>query len=531
MSGCRRKCLFLSIGAALLASAGWGAGFVARANASAPPPFTTNNDDSCDIGVAPAATLLLPYFEVDLETAGTGRTTLFSITNVSPFPQIARLTIWTDWAYPVLTFNLFLTGYDVESINLFDVIARGVIGGPVGTSTSSPNGWRNPTIGSQPLANQSNPNFAPSAAITCAPGRLPGQLPQAVAADVRALLTRGRSTGTISCSSGGVEKQVGANHGSNTAIGYVTIDVVSTCANTLPTQPNYYSNEILFDNVLIGDYQEVSQGTAAGNFAGGNPLVHIRATPEGGGAGSVPPGVTNLPFTFYDRFTAGNPTDFRNIDRRQPLPSAFAARWISGESAMFETSFKIWREGVTGADAKCDEYAYNGDIPLLEIVRFDERENATLAGVGWVIAIPWMPGLPATARVPVTSSVFPPKLSTDVGGWMYLNLHNEYSFGFGYGRDSLRNHSVSRGAGSWNVGGWSIRPAQNWVIVSLAARAQYAVEFDAVWLGNGCSPAAPGTWIGVAQSSANRISPIGGALVCPDGTSRATLCTGKNTTP
>ena len=29
-------------------------------------PATTNNDDSCDIGAAPAATLLLPYFEVDL---------------------------------------------------------------------------------------------------------------------------------------------------------------------------------------------------------------------------------------------------------------------------------------------------------------------------------------------------------------------------------------------------------------------------------------------------------------------------------
>ena len=27
-------------------------------------PITTNNDDSCDIGLYPAATLLLPYFEV-----------------------------------------------------------------------------------------------------------------------------------------------------------------------------------------------------------------------------------------------------------------------------------------------------------------------------------------------------------------------------------------------------------------------------------------------------------------------------------
>src|SRR5512139_1397068 len=61
-------------------------------------PATVNNDDSCDIGVTPAATLLLPYFEVDLGTAGTGRTTIFSITNVSPYPQIAHVTLWTDYS-------------------------------------------------------------------------------------------------------------------------------------------------------------------------------------------------------------------------------------------------------------------------------------------------------------------------------------------------------------------------------------------------------------------------------------------------
>src|ERR1700704_2953535 len=54
-------------------------------------PTTTNNDDSCDISVAPAATLLLPYFEVDLGAAGTGRTTLFTITNVSPYAQVAHV--------------------------------------------------------------------------------------------------------------------------------------------------------------------------------------------------------------------------------------------------------------------------------------------------------------------------------------------------------------------------------------------------------------------------------------------------------
>src|SRR5438094_6505309 len=104
-------------------------------------PATTNNNDSCDIGVAPAATLLLPYFEVDASpgATGAGATTLFTITNTSRYPQIAHVTVWTDWSFPVLDFNIFLTGYDVQGINLFDVIVRGIIvpGTPSGTSITT----------------------------------------------------------------------------------------------------------------------------------------------------------------------------------------------------------------------------------------------------------------------------------------------------------------------------------------------------------------------------------------------------------
>src|SRR6185436_10792383 len=82
-------------------------------------PTTTNNDDSCDISVVPAATLLLPIFDVNLAAAaGASDTTLFTITNVSALPQIAHVTVWTDWSFPVLDFNIFLTGYDVQAINL-----------------------------------------------------------------------------------------------------------------------------------------------------------------------------------------------------------------------------------------------------------------------------------------------------------------------------------------------------------------------------------------------------------------------------
>ena len=67
-------------------------------------PSTTNNNDSCDISLLPAATLLLPYFEVDTAAPqGTGTTTLFTITNTSRYPQIAHVTVWTDWSFPVLT--------------------------------------------------------------------------------------------------------------------------------------------------------------------------------------------------------------------------------------------------------------------------------------------------------------------------------------------------------------------------------------------------------------------------------------------
>ena len=54
-----------------------------------------------------------------------GPVSLFTITNVSPKDQIAHVTLWTDRAYPVVTFNVFLTGYDVQSINLYDVIVSG----------------------------------------------------------------------------------------------------------------------------------------------------------------------------------------------------------------------------------------------------------------------------------------------------------------------------------------------------------------------------------------------------------------------
>src|SRR6266852_3740656 len=69
--------------------------------ATIPRIVTTANNSSCDISVSPAATLLLPFFEVDVaKPLDAATNTIFTIVNTSRLPQIARVTIWTDYAYP-----------------------------------------------------------------------------------------------------------------------------------------------------------------------------------------------------------------------------------------------------------------------------------------------------------------------------------------------------------------------------------------------------------------------------------------------
>jgi hypothetical protein len=456
-------------------------------------PTSTNNDDTCDIAsAAPAATLLLPYFEVDFNSPQTtARTTLFTIVNTTDLPQIAHVVLWTDWSFPALDFNIFLTGYDVQGINLYDIFARGQIApgptGATGGTSSNTTVPTNPTAGSQPAANTANTLLDLS---QCA--NLPGSFAnnQALLRDLQLIFTTGKATGAgIPCTA-----QAGSVHAN--AIGYATIDVMSSCNTSLPNQGAYFT-QLLFDNVLIGDYQDINPNPATGNYAGGNPLVHIRAVPEGGPAGSfvVP---TNLPFTFYDRYTTLAPAGNRKFDRRQPLPSAWAARYIQGGTGAFNTNFKIWREGYT-AGACSTSLAANGAITIAEVVRFDEHENATVLSNGIISPAPGQPGTNETQALSTGSAFFPqPSISGDVGGWMYLNLNN--------GGVAPPPFNFNASFSQVRAGG----PSQNWVIVSMFAEGRYSVDFDAAWLGNGCTPVFPLT--GVPNGF---IGPGGGALVCP----------------
>src|SRR5437763_6619240 len=80
----------------------------------------------CAADNVPSATLLLPYFSVDLGNAS-GATTLFSINNASATAILAHVVVWSDLSVPVLDFNVYLTGYDVQTINLRDILVNGLL--------------------------------------------------------------------------------------------------------------------------------------------------------------------------------------------------------------------------------------------------------------------------------------------------------------------------------------------------------------------------------------------------------------------
>lgn len=517
-------------------------GMVANPNATftfgvggaAAGPSTTNNDDSCDIGVTPAATLLLPYFEVETATRATD--TFFTIVNTGYLPQIAHVVVWTDWSYPVLDFNVFLTGFDVQPISMYDIIVNGIIapipnsttfGGTSSSATATSGGVVLSPVGLFSGTNTSNPNVS---IAQC--GTLPGKIPEQVRKPVQDILVTGASAGI--CTLAG--SPASAHPTSTSAVGYVTIDVAAVCSQNMPDSPAYVRSEILFDNVLTGDY-EILNKAAGSNYAGGNPLVHIRAIPEGGPANTPLTGFqTNLPYTFYQRYEDAItfPPPLQNYDRRQPLPAVFAARWIQGGANAFNTSYRIWREGVTGPSTTCNGTGNSADLnsalPVTAIVRFDEHENPAVAtSIPVSFPLPTSPGatFPESSTTSTSSGNFPqfPSGSPagDVGGWMYMNLNS----GTVCPVICVANTALHP---TWPNAG--ARASQNWVIVSMnggtgggSSNGLFGVDFDATWLGNGCNPpvAAP------VNQVPSGIGPVGGILVCPQGDPGCTPGVGKYT--
>jgi hypothetical protein len=381
----------------------------------------------------PAATLLLPYFEVDLDDPN-GVTTLMSINNASATAVLAHVVLWTDLSVHVLDFNVYLTGYDVQSINLRDVLVLGNL--PLTASAG-----QDPfdTISPQGPVSQ-DINFA-----SCS-GILPYDNPALDATyldHVQSTLT-GQASGIFF---GGLCS--GYDHGDRIARGYVTVDTVNNCSTDFPQDIGYFVNggagTATNQNVLWGDYFYVNPGQ---NFAQGETLVHIEANIE----------LDVNDYTFYYRYSGGG-------DNREGLGNVFASRFLNGGVFSGGTDFLVWRDSKRSQDPFSCNLSWPTPFPLgqTQLVVFDEEENFEVPEGCQISPCPPTIGIIPfpleTQRTAIGGPDFP--VSPDFG-WIFMNLDS-------------------------TVAGSQVpfEPLmQNWVTTVMDADGRFSVGFDAIQIDN-----------------------------------------------
>jgi uncharacterized protein DUF11/thrombospondin type 3 repeat protein len=288
----------------------------------------------CRVSVRPAATLLVPWFGVDL-AARDGMTTLMSITNVDSRPHLVSVTLWTDWAVPTLTFNLYLTGFDVQTLNLRDIVQNGTL--PL------------TGVGASPVGELSS---SASSFSGCASAVAPAS----VAAPALQLAHLGLKVGT---------QCLASERKDLVATGYVTVDVVNHCSSLNPASPGYFvhggQGVAANDNVLLGEYSYVD---GRRNTAEGDQAVHIAADAAAYGSG----------YTFYGRYVNGN-----GADNRQPLGARFAVTYAQGGPLRRTTELIIWRDTKSPAadSVTCGSAPTWAPLSAPDLVVWDEEEGAT----------------------------------------------------------------------------------------------------------------------------------------------------------
>jgi hypothetical protein len=309
----------------------------------------------CTADVVPAATLLLPYFEVSLAEPN-GITTLFSIKNASATAALAHVTLWTDQSCPTLDFDVYLTGYDIQTLNVRDIfngiLPRTADDARDPNDTISPQGWGSQDItfpGCGASLPYDNPALAPILIEHLTEIHSGGQSP-----------VYGRCCAT--------------DHGDGHVRGYITVDNVNTCSLEFPSAPGYFLDGGLGiasnRNQLLGDYFFVNPEQA---FAQGESMVHIEACDTlvvGQGTDECP--YVAGDYTFYGRYVGALASD-----GREPLATMFCGRLLNGGSFSGGTELVVWRDSktvaTTGHTCGFDEPWF--PLGQADFVALDEQEN------------------------------------------------------------------------------------------------------------------------------------------------------------
>jgi hypothetical protein len=298
--------------------------------------------EPCGLDAAPGSTLFLPYFEVDFANSQ-GLTTMFSVANSVDAAVLTKVTLWTDIGIPTLGFFIYLTGYDVTTVNLRDVFA-----GKLPQTASNVQDPADTISPKGPLSQDIN-------FVGCN-AHLPP--PDGTAAPTFAIL-RDMHRGLASAAHQGL--CVGLDHGDQRLRGFLTIDTVNNCTNRSPQDPGYFVAGGLGDatdqNVLWGDFFYVDP---AGNFSQGEALARLQSYPNRFAAGSE---------TFYG-WLHGN----SGKDGREPLPTQWTTRFVNGGVFDGGTDFVIWHEpDAVQAPFSCSRPP--GYLARDEVAFSDEQEN------------------------------------------------------------------------------------------------------------------------------------------------------------
>ena len=326
---------------------------------------------TCAQDNVPAATLLVPYFKVSRNgSAGTdipegGVDTMVAITNVSAINMIAHVTVWNKYSAAVLDFNVPLTGFDVATFRMKDILNGKLNVNPLTQDPATFAGADDVCFNTYAALGGNfyrfaNPDSADAfnAISTYATPAFGGAFRTRVwdsldeSKDVT-VLAAGAAAGYKDNDNPACGKTGTADGLAGDFSGYLTIDVVNYCTNFFPADASFYINDAIATtgwgtsgagpNVLMGDVFFIDPATTNGNISGDAAVAieydnRLDWTAEK---------------TFYNRFFTANdqaltptavPAAFRYTgDGREPLGTSYAFRYFSDVANGLTTWAVVWR--------------------------------------------------------------------------------------------------------------------------------------------------------------------------------------------
>lgn len=324
----------------------------------------------CAFDPVPAVTLLFPFVIFDYNNPTAGANTLMAITNVSDEAVIVHVTFWSDLSVPVLDFNILLSGYDVQTMSVRDILHYGIL--PV-TCNQIGSGYEVPALGAVedpqddgPVSNAHAlwvddilPTPESTIAITAlecpqtaSPCRYAGGLSQNDLDTLRFYFTasQGATRRQVDfCDfQPGVTTYTPQIHSwwddrtlADPTWVYVTADLVQICNRLFPNDTAYWAPTMMrVENVLIGDIFYVDD---LSNFSEAMNAVHIEADPQLATVATLDnvggPGLGN-PISFYYRYTIAQQV---GSDFREPLPTAWAVRYVGVDLTAIDTYLRVFK--------------------------------------------------------------------------------------------------------------------------------------------------------------------------------------------